>query len=99
MLPMIAPWMIAQSANGQTPPRMGNRHPVNVPQNVFRCRGPDDFVLVSVTDSAMWQALCGVIGRGVWAGDPSLAHADGRRAFEAEIESATFSLATDALTM
>ncbi len=53
MLPMVAPWMIAQSATGQTPPRMGNRHPLHVPQNVFRCAGPDDFIHVGVTDDAM----------------------------------------------
>ena len=84
MLPMIAPWMIAQSATGQTPPRMGNRHPVNVPQNVFRCAGTDDFVHVSVTDDVMWRGLCGVIGRADWASDPSPA----RRAREDEIEAA-----------
>lgn len=84
MLPMIAPWMIAQSATEETPARMGNRHPVNVPQNVFRCAGADDFLLVSVTGDAMWRALCGVIGRDDLA---TLAVGE-RRAREDEIERA-----------
>ena len=84
MLPMVAPWLIAQSATGQTPARMGNRHPVHVPQNVFRCAGADDFVHVSAVDDAMWAALCRVIGRGDWA---RLSVAE-RRAREEEIEAA-----------
>ena len=87
MLPMIAPWLIAQSATGVTPPRMGNRHPTNVPQGVFAC-ATEAFVLISVTDAPMWRALCGVIARPVWADDPTLADAIGRRGREAEIEAA-----------
>jgi crotonobetainyl-CoA:carnitine CoA-transferase CaiB-like acyl-CoA transferase len=58
MLPLVAPALIEQSATGRTPPRIGNRHPVYVPQGCFRCSGEDTWIAVSVTSDAMWQALC-----------------------------------------
>jgi crotonobetainyl-CoA:carnitine CoA-transferase CaiB-like acyl-CoA transferase len=88
MIPMIAPWLIAQSATGKTPSRMGNRHPHYVPQNIFLSSGPDLFLAISVTTDAMWQALCGVIGRADLAREPALATAEGRRAHEEKIETA-----------
>jgi crotonobetainyl-CoA:carnitine CoA-transferase CaiB-like acyl-CoA transferase len=78
MLPLVAPALIEQSATGHTPDRTGNRHPLHVPQGCFRClgddqrgedqrgddqRGDDQWIAVSITDDAMWQALCSVLGR------------------------------------
>lgn len=63
MLPMVAPALIAQSATGHTPPREGNRHPVHVPQGCFRCKGDDEWVVVSVVSDLMWRSLCGVMER------------------------------------
>jgi crotonobetainyl-CoA:carnitine CoA-transferase CaiB-like acyl-CoA transferase len=88
MLPMIAPWFIAHDVTGQVPPRLGNRHPVYVPQNCFPCAGDDAWVMVSVTDDAMWQHLCRAIGRADLAGDPTLATATGRAAHIESIEAA-----------
>ena len=84
MLPMAAPWIIEQSVTGAVGPRMGMRHPRFVPQNCFRCAGPDDWVLMSVVDDAMWRRLCDVIGR------PDFAALDvrERRVREDEIERA-----------
>jgi crotonobetainyl-CoA:carnitine CoA-transferase CaiB-like acyl-CoA transferase len=61
MLPLVAPALIEQSATGRTPPRIGNRHPVYVPQGCFRCAGEDTWVAISVTSDAMWRSLCGVL--------------------------------------
>jgi crotonobetainyl-CoA:carnitine CoA-transferase CaiB-like acyl-CoA transferase len=68
MLPLVAPALIAQSATDRTPPRIGNRHPVFVPQGCFRCAGDDSWIAVSVVDDAMWRALCGLLGRPDLAG-------------------------------
>ena len=89
MFPMAAPWMIEQSVTGKLGPRLGNRHPRNAPQNVFRyTTGPIDFVHISVTDDAMWRRLCIAIGRPDFADNPALATVAGRRTREAEIEAA-----------
>jgi crotonobetainyl-CoA:carnitine CoA-transferase CaiB-like acyl-CoA transferase len=88
MLPLVAPWYIASAVTGQVPPRRGNRHPTFVPQNCFRCAGDDSWVLISITDDAMWKRLCSVIGRSDLREDSVLATAAGRREREAEIEAA-----------
>ena len=58
MLPLVAPALIEQSATDRTPPRIGNRHPLYVPQGCFRCAGDDAWIAISVTSDTMWQALC-----------------------------------------
>ena len=88
LFPLVAPWMIEQSVTGQVGPRLGNRHPRNVPQNCFRCAGADDFVHIAVTDDPMWRRLANAIGRPDLADHPALATAAGRRSRETEIEAA-----------
>jgi crotonobetainyl-CoA:carnitine CoA-transferase CaiB-like acyl-CoA transferase len=87
MLPMAAPAMIACSA-GATPPRTGNRHPDHAPHGVFPCLGEDQWLAVTVTDDAMWQACALTIGRRDLAADPSLHNAAGRLADQDRIEQA-----------
>ena len=79
---------IAQGLTGAPPLRMGNRHPVFVPQGIFACLEPDTWLVISITDDAMWPALCAVINRPDLAGDGALATAAGRRGREAAIEAA-----------
>lgn len=88
MLPMVAPWIIEQSANGVVAPRRGTRHPAYVPHGSFRCSGDDDWVLVAVTNDDQWHRLCRTIGRQDLEADRSLASAEGRRQRETEIERA-----------
>ena len=91
MLVMTAPWMMARSAElagaaGGVPARDGNRHPQCVPQGAFRCKGADEWVMLSVADDAMWRRLCRRIGR------PDLAellpHAADRRDRIEDVEAA-----------
>jgi crotonobetainyl-CoA:carnitine CoA-transferase CaiB-like acyl-CoA transferase len=63
MLPLVASALIAESATGQTPPRIGNRHPLHVPQGCFRCAGEDAWIVVSVTCDTMWRNLAILLGR------------------------------------
>jgi crotonobetainyl-CoA:carnitine CoA-transferase CaiB-like acyl-CoA transferase len=63
MLPLVAPALIEQSATNRTPPRIGNRHPVHVPQGCFRCAGDDSWIAISVAGDAMWRALCRVLNQ------------------------------------
>lgn len=88
MLPMLAPWIIEQSANGAVAPRLGTRHRAHVPHGCFRCLGEDEWVLIAVTNDRQWAALCESIGRKDFEVDRSLATAAGRREREAEIEQA-----------
>jgi crotonobetainyl-CoA:carnitine CoA-transferase CaiB-like acyl-CoA transferase len=86
MLPLVAPSIIEQSATGNSSPRIGNRHPVFVPNGCFPCLGEDQWVTLAVRDDREWQALCCVMHRNDLAADPALATSAGRRAEEDRIE-------------
>ena len=88
MLPLAAVRALEQSANGKLAPRMGNRHPHYTPHGVFRCAGEDQWVMLAITDDAMWQSLCQVMARDDLARDPRLVTAAGRRLREPELEAA-----------
>jgi crotonobetainyl-CoA:carnitine CoA-transferase CaiB-like acyl-CoA transferase len=40
------------------PPVFGNADPACAPWGVFRCRGADDWIAITVTDEDEWTALC-----------------------------------------
>lgn len=88
LFPLVAPWLIEQSATGVTPPKTGNRHPHFVPHGCFPCEGHDNWVVIAVTSDTAWRALCGVIGRADLAADAALATAAGRRVREDALEAA-----------
>jgi crotonobetainyl-CoA:carnitine CoA-transferase CaiB-like acyl-CoA transferase len=86
MLPLVAPSIIAQSATGETGPRIGNRHPVHVPNGCFPCLGEDQWITLAVRSDEEWRSLCEIMHRPDLAADPALASAEGRRAEEDRIE-------------
>ncbi|WP_375779656.1 CaiB/BaiF CoA transferase family protein [Bradyrhizobium sp. ma5] len=88
MMPFAAPWIVAHSIDGKQPAKYGNRHPDFVPHGCFRCDGEDNWIVVAVSDDAMWPRLARLLGREDWAADATLKTAASRRAIEAEIEAA-----------
>ncbi|MBR1201965.1 MULTISPECIES: CaiB/BaiF CoA-transferase family protein [unclassified Bradyrhizobium] len=88
MMPFAAPWIVAHSIDGKQPAKYGNRHPDFVPHGCFRCDGEDNWIVVAVSDDAMWPRLARLLGRDDWAADATLRTAAGRRAIESEIEAA-----------
>jgi crotonobetainyl-CoA:carnitine CoA-transferase CaiB-like acyl-CoA transferase len=86
MLPLVAPSIIEQSATGRTGPRIGNRHPVYVPNGCFPCLGEDQWITLAIRNDAEWRALCEIMHRADLAADRGLASAEGRRAEEDRIE-------------
>ena len=67
---------------------MANADNQYAPHNVYRCKGPDRWIAIAVTNDAEWRALCGVIGRPDLAAAPNLASAAGRKAHEDEVDNA-----------
>jgi len=88
MFDMVAPWIVAESANGNGDLRLGSRHPHYAPQGVYRCAGEDAWLVISVTDDAQWQSLCKVIHRPDLASDASLDNVVGRRAAHDRLDAA-----------
>ena len=71
--------------NGRVVSPRGNRSDHAAPNNVYRCRGDDAWVAISVERDEQWQALCDVIGD---AGlrRPEYIDEAGRRRHAAEID-------------
>jgi crotonobetainyl-CoA:carnitine CoA-transferase CaiB-like acyl-CoA transferase len=54
---------ITTQLTGEAPGRLGNRSRVgSVPQGVYRCAGPDDWVAIEVANDDQWGGLCDVLG-------------------------------------
>ena len=67
-------------AYGRLLERDGNHGPVAAPQNLYACRGVEQWIALAVVTNAQWQALVELLGRPAWATDPALATCTGRRA-------------------
>ena len=68
--------------------RLGGEPAKDAPYGVFRCRGDDEWCVVTVDGEPAWQALCRVIGRGDLADDPALATPAARAAARERIDAA-----------
>jgi crotonobetainyl-CoA:carnitine CoA-transferase CaiB-like acyl-CoA transferase len=58
--------------------RLGNRSPERAPQGVYRCRGDEQWLAISIENEQQWGALVKVMGSPGWAMDPALKGAEGR---------------------
>jgi crotonobetainyl-CoA:carnitine CoA-transferase CaiB-like acyl-CoA transferase len=74
------------SMNGSQPERMGNRDPHMAPHGVFRSKGDDRWVSLSVRDEAEWQRLCEVMGQPELGSDARFASLVARKENEAALE-------------
>jgi len=83
---LAAPSIIEQAATGTTSPRIGNRHPLFVPNGCFPCLGDDQWITLAIRSDEEWPKLCAIMHRPDLAADPQLATARGRRHEEDRIE-------------
>lgn len=72
-LHFLTPALLDLAANGRVARRAGNDDPGAAPHGVYRTRGEDRWVALTVTDDAQWKALCGLMGRPELRGDLSIA--------------------------
>ena len=71
---------------GVEPERTGNRDRWRAPQGLYRCRGENRWLAVSVADDDAWRALAGVLGAPELGDDPRFADAASRRAHHDELD-------------
>ena len=74
------------SMNGTQPERMGNRDPHMAPHGVFRSKGDDRWVSLSVRDEAEWQRLCEVMGQSELSSDARFTTLAARKENESVLE-------------
>jgi len=59
--------------NGRLAERMGNRSSWAAPQGCYRCRGDDDWLVISIENDEEWAAFCRATGHPEWAEDERFA--------------------------
>lgn len=59
---MISPLIMDYQINGNIMKRNGNRHPSAAPHGVYRCKGDDNWVAISIMNDEQWFKFCQVIG-------------------------------------
>ena len=59
---MIAPSLMNYLVNGVIETRRGNRHAQFAPQGVYRAKGEDRWITISIRDQAQWDALVQELG-------------------------------------
>ncbi len=74
------------SMNKTQPERRGNRDPYMAPHGVFRSKGEDRWVSLSVRDDAEWQRLCAVMDQPELASDARFASLSARKENELALE-------------
>jgi crotonobetainyl-CoA:carnitine CoA-transferase CaiB-like acyl-CoA transferase len=65
----IGPALLDYAMNGREVHRQGNRDSGSAPQGVYRCRGEDAWVSISVGSDSEWQGLVRAMGQPGWARD------------------------------
>jgi benzylsuccinate CoA-transferase BbsF subunit len=83
---MLGEHIVDYALTGRLPLPMGNRHPLRLPQGVYRCQGEDRWIAISVGSDDEWRGLCQAIGQGQLVEDPRFATVLARRRHQAEID-------------
>ena len=62
LFPLGIQGILAQSATGEAPPRLGNRSPRHAPHGVYPCAGDDEWITIAVLTEAQWRAFAAHTG-------------------------------------
>src|SRR5205085_2361331 len=65
--------LVDYSARGAILNRMGNRSGSAAPQGIYKCRGDEQWLALSVESDSHWQGLCDVLGHPTWTKEPEFA--------------------------
>lgn len=83
---LMGPSLLAYSLTGEEPMTMGNRAVERCPQGVFRCRGIDEWLALSVGDDEQWRRAATVLGLSGAALDERFTSFTSRKSHEDELE-------------
>jgi crotonobetainyl-CoA:carnitine CoA-transferase CaiB-like acyl-CoA transferase len=78
--------VIEYSAYGNLLQREGNRSPHAAPQNLYACRGAEQWLAISIATDDQWDGLKWALGRPGWADQPGLESLAGRRAAHEQLD-------------
>jgi crotonobetainyl-CoA:carnitine CoA-transferase CaiB-like acyl-CoA transferase len=72
-IPFMGAALMEYQMTGRIPGPRGNRGPVAAPQGCYRCKGDDDWLVVSIGDDEEWASFCKAVGRPEWQEDERFA--------------------------
>lgn len=87
MMTLMPEAIIEHTLNGREPQRVGNGHRFKAPHGVYRCRGEDAWIAISIDSDDQWNALCDVAGHREWGHDPRFASSPARWRHRDELDS------------
>ncbi|MFC2020114.1 CaiB/BaiF CoA transferase family protein [Chloroflexota bacterium] len=77
-VPFLTPLLLDYQANGREVKRIGNRSTYAAPHGVYKCKGEERWVAITVFTDEQWQGFTRAIGSPAWSQDPELATLLGR---------------------
>ena len=83
---LIAPALMDVMMNSRSTNRTGNRHDRFAPQGVYKCKGENEWVAITVRTDLEWQSLANLIGKPEVAKDNRFIDLDGRQMHHEDID-------------
>lgn len=83
---LLGEYIVDYALTGRVPSSLGNRHPLRVPQGVYRCQGEDKWIALSIGSDAEWHGLCQAMGQPHLAQDVRFATILARRQHQVELD-------------
>ena len=83
---LIAPALMDVMMNSRSPNRTRNRHDRFAPQGVYRCKGENEWVAITVRTDIEWQSLANLIGKPEAAKDNRFIDLNGRQIHHEDID-------------
>jgi crotonobetainyl-CoA:carnitine CoA-transferase CaiB-like acyl-CoA transferase len=72
-LPFVGGALMEYQMTGRMARPRGNRSPIAAPQGCYRCKGDDDWLVISISDDEEWASFCTAVGHPEWQDDERFA--------------------------
>lgn len=85
-LQFISPYILDYIVNNNLAERQGNRCDYASPHGIFRCRGENRWIAISIHTQEEWNSFCKIAGNPVWVGSSRFSTFHERKENEDELE-------------
>tara|TARA_Y100001970_G_scaffold228765_1_gene283457 strand:- start:11081 stop:12337 length:1257 start_codon:yes stop_codon:yes gene_type:complete len=60
---LIGEHILESQSDVKTPKLLGNSHKIYAPQGVYKCKGDDDWITISIASDNEWSILCNIMNK------------------------------------
>jgi len=82
----VAPILLDCQANDHISRRAGNRDDRGAPHGVYRCRGKEQWIAISVITQTQWEGFCRALGHPSWTASPEFESFSARKRNEEKLD-------------